>query len=63
MTLKGSEEMIIKANQKMRGLFAHDLNYTPTPSETLAIFGDTINVIKVINDYNKRKQPNNLIKK
>lgn len=51
---KGSDENLIKANKKMRGLFAHDLNFIPTPSETLAIFGDTINIIKVINEYKSK---------
>ena len=48
---KGSKEMILKANQKIRGLFAHDINYFPSASETLSIFGDTVYVVKIINNY------------
>jgi len=48
---KGSAESILKTNKKIRGLFAHDLNYSPGPSETISIFGDTINIVKKIAEY------------
>lgn len=55
LQIKGSDEQILKANKKARGLFAHDLNYFPTPSEALSIFGDTINIVKKVNDYLKKE--------
>lgn len=48
---KGAVEDILKTNKKARGLFAHDLNYFPDPSEALAIFGDTVNIVKRITEY------------
>jgi len=53
---KGSNEQILKANKKVRGLFAHDLNYFPSPSEALSIFGDTINIVKKVYEYTKKKK-------
>lgn len=48
---KGSADLILKSNKKIRGLFAHDLNYFPGPSETISIFGDTINIVKKVAEY------------
>lgn len=51
LTTRGSEENVLKANKKLRGLFAHDLNYFPSPSDTLSILGDTISIVKIVNQY------------
>lgn len=56
LQIKGSDEQILKANKKVRGLFAHDLNYFPTPSEALSIFGDTVNIVKKVNEFNQNKK-------
>jgi len=50
---KGSSEWVIKANQKSRGLFSHDLNYFPTPSEAISILGDTVKIVKIVTHYHK----------
>ncbi len=63
LAAKGSEELILKANKKVRGLFAHDLTYSPEASETLSIFGDTINIVKKISEYKKLKNKTDTLSK
>jgi hypothetical protein len=50
---KGASEMILRAEKKVRELFAHDLKYSPSSSITLSIFGDTINLVEKITEYKK----------
>jgi len=53
---RGSEEWIIKAEKKARDLFAHDLNYSPEPSDAISILGDMIKIVKIVKEYHKLKE-------
>ncbi len=52
---KGSQDHVLKTNQKIRALFAHDINYLPSASETISIFGDTIFIVRTINEFKKKE--------
>ncbi|MBA7683059.1 hypothetical protein ES703_91415 [subsurface metagenome] len=53
---RGASDWLIKANQKIRGTSSHDLNYFPNPSETLAILGDTMKVVEIVQKYINSKK-------
>ena len=46
--------MILKTEKKIRDLFSHDLKYSPTASYVLSIFGDVINLVEKITEYDKK---------
>lgn len=51
---KGAPEFVLKADKKVRELFSHDINYFPSPSETISFLGDTIKLVKIINEYQEK---------
>src|SRR3989344_3436868 len=51
---KGSSEFIFKADKGVRELFSHDLNYFPSPSETISLLGDTVKIVKIITSYQRK---------
>lgn len=57
LNVRGAKDNLIKANKGVRDVFAHDLNYSPTASQILSIFGDTIEIVKIVNSYKKITNP------
>lgn len=51
---KGASEFIFKADKGVRELFSHDVNYFPSPSETISFLGDAVRIVKIINSYQKK---------